>query len=632
MVTFLAVSLSSASAYELILGQGEEAEVTLLSSGPSEVKVELNIPRILVEDKTAEGEIYQVISIPGGGILTQVGKPQVPLVCRFVALPPTSGVRVDVIEEQKEVLSQTFVLYPFQEPAKRSGDQEPEEFKLDEFLYSQNKAFPGRLAEAGEISILRDLRLAPIIFYPVQFNPQSGEVTVYKKIVVEIKFEGEGENPKLNTTNVLTRSFYKTYQRFVLNFDLIKQGLTVVDGSVLIITYDDFYSQVEPLAEWKHKRGLITHLVNLSEVGSSNTDIYNYIYDAYHNWPDPPEYVILVGDIQQIPTNYGIGGVLTDHKYTTVDGSDYFADVHIGRISVQTQAEANHVITKTLYYQKYPFLGETDWFLEGMTISGSDYVDDQNALRCGFLMIDYAGFTYFDSLFYSNGLCTAAQITDRLNDGRSWVVHFGHGTSTGWYPAGFTNSNIDALSNGEKLPAIVSVACSNGEFDVSGDCFAERWIKAGDIGAEKGAVIIVASTDLSAFFYSDTLARGTFISYFADSNFHFTAAVDEGKMYMYQHFPEGPGGNTEQEMQMYLTFGDPELDPWSGIPESLEVSHPDHVVLGGAPFPVTVNLGGQPVEDALVCLMKDTEIYEVGRTDSTGEVILYPSPLTLGDA
>ncbi|KPJ65382.1 hypothetical protein AMJ44_10300 [candidate division WOR-1 bacterium DG_54_3] len=630
-LAILVAPFSLASAYELTLGQGEEAEVTLLSADSSGAKVEINIPRILIEEKTAEGERYQVITIPGGGILTQVGEPQVPLVCRFVALPPTSGVRVEVIEEEKEVLSETFMLYPFQEPAIRSGEQEPQEFRLDEIIYSQNKPFPGKIVEAGEISILRDLRLAPIIFYPVQFNPQTGEVVVYKKIVVEIKFEGEGENPKLNPINVLTKSFYQTYQRFVLNFDQVKGGLPVVDGSVLIITYDGFYDQVVPLAEWKHKRGLTTYLVNLSEVGSSNTDIYNYIYDAYHTWPDPPEYVILVGDVQQIPTNSGLY-CITDHKYVTVDGSDYFADIHIGRISVQTPAEAEHVITKILNYRRNPYVDETDWFLEAMTISGSDYVDDYNCLRCGFLMVDYAGFTYFDSLWNSNGLDTPSQITTRLNDGRSWIAYFGHGGSTAWYPSGFNNSHINALSNGEKLPSIVSIACNNGQFNVSGDCFAERWIKAGAIGAEKGAVIIAASTEGSAFFYSDTLSRGTFISYFADSNFHFTAALNEGKMYMYQHFPEGPGGTTERETQMYTTFGDPELDPWSGVPEDLEVTHPDVIVLGGAPFPVTVHLNSQPVEGALVCVMKDTEMYEVGRTDSNGEVILNPSPSTPGDA
>ncbi len=630
---FVLLVFSLTWAYSVNPQANEEVKAELISADASKVRVELKVPGVQVEDKLVEGETYQLLTIPGGGWLTQVGDPQVPLFCRFVALPPTSGVRIEVIEEEKEILSGSFLVHPFQKPPIRGENPEPEAFRLNQETYSQDQPFPGDLVEAGEISILRDLRLAPIKFFPVQYNPQTGEVTLYKRLVVDIHFEGAGENPQPDPRNVLTRSFLKTYERFVLNFDQVRGGKDVVDGSILIITYDSFNAQVQPLAESKRRRGYSTHLVNKSEVGNTNTDIYNYIYTAYHTWPDPPEYVILVGDAAQIPTNTGVGGVITDHKYATVDGSDYFADVHLGRISVQNQTDAQHVISKTLNYRNDPYLGQTDWFLRGMTISGSDYVDDYNALRCGRLMVDYGGFTYFDSLWSSRGTATANNITNGLNQGRSWVVYFGHGSVTAWTSTSpsFSNSHIDALSNGEMLPAIFSVACNNAEFDYYSDCFAERWIKAGSVGNEKGAVIICASTDLSSFFYSDTLGRGTFIAYFEDSLFHFTPAVNQGKMYMYTYFPEGPGGSTEEEMQMYTTMGDPELDPWTSVPESLEVTHPDFVIVGaGGTFTVTVQLNGQPLKDAMVCLIKDTEVYESARTGPDGQATLYPAPETPG--
>ncbi len=621
---------SFAWAYRVNFRTSDGLLVELISADASKVRVEIKIPEIVMEDKVVEGKTYQLITIPGGGWLTKVGDPQIPLICRFVALPPTSGVRMEVIEEEKEILPGTFLVYPFQKPPLRGDNPGPEVFQLNEETYSQDRPFPGKLVEKGEISILRDLRLAPIKFFPVQFNPQTGQVTVYKRLLVDIHFEGTGENPKLNPTNVVTRSYLKTYERFVLNFDQIKGGKDVVDGSVLIITYDDFHNQVQPLADWKHKKGYETHLVDKSTIGTTNTQIRDYIYDAYHTWPNPPEYVILVGDIEQIPTNSGIS-CITDHKYVTVDGTDYFADIHIGRISVQTQAEATHVITKTLNYRKNPYVGETEWFMRAMTISGSDYVDDYNALICGNFMVDYAGFTYFDSLWNSLGTDTPTQITTRLNQGRSWIAYFGHGSATSWGPSGFSNSHINALSNGEKLPAIMDIACNNAEFDYTGgDCFAERWIKVGSVGNEKGAVIICASTRGSQFFYSDTLSRGTFKAYFKDSLFHFTPAVNSGKMFMYTYFPEGPGGDTEREMQMYTTLGDPELDPWSAVPESLVVTHPDFVIVGGGPFTVTVTLSGQPLKDALVCLIKDPEVYESARTGPDGQVTLIPAPATPG--
>ncbi len=618
---------SFAWAYSSNQGAPDAVKAELISQDASKVRVKLTVPEVQVEDKLVEGETYQLLTLQGGGWLTQVGDPQVPLFCRFVALPPHSGVRIEVIDQETEVLSRTVRVYPFQKPPVRGENQEPQAFQLNQETYSQNRAFPGDLVEVGEISILRDLRLAPIKFFPVQVNPVTGEVTVCKRMVVDIHFEGTGENPQLNPRNVLTRSFVKIYEQFVLNFDQAKGGKDLVDGSYLIITYDSFHDQALPLAESKSRRGISTHLVNKSSVGSSNTDIYNYIYDAYQNWPDPPEYVVLVGDVQQIPTNNGLS-CITDHKYVTVDGSDYFADIHIGRISVQNESDAAHVVAKTLNYRYAPYVGETEWFMRGMTISGSDYVDDYNALICGRYMVDYAGFTYFDSLWASRGMATVTQITNRLNQGRSWLAYFGHGGPTSWVSTSpsFTNSHVDALSNGEKLPAIFDVACDNGSFDYSGDCFAERWIKTGSVGNERGAIIICASTRGSAFFYSDTMGRGTYEAYFKDSLFHFTPAVNQGKMKMYTYFPEGPGGTTEREMQMYTTFGDPELDPWTAVPESLVVTHPDFVLIGVGGFTVTAQLFGEPIEDALVCVIKNTEIYESARTGPDGEVTFDITP------
>jgi hypothetical protein len=633
-VLFALSVFSFAWAYQLNLGSGDELQVNLISADASKVRVEIKIPGIQVEDKMVEGKTYQLITIPGGGWLTQIGDPQVPLVCRFVALPPTSGARIEVIEQEKETLTGAYLLYPFQTPILRNENPTPGPFQLNPETYAQNQAFPGNLVEKGDIIIVRDLRLAPIKFFPVQFNPQTGEVTVYKRLLVDIYFEGTGENPQLNPRNVLSRSYLKTYEKFVLNFNQIKAGKSVVDGSILIITYDNFHAQVQPLADWKHKMGYETHLVDKSAVGTTTTQIRNYISDAYHNWANPPEYVILVGDAAQIPTyTDGVGGCITDHKYATVDGSDYFADLAIARISVQTQAEATHVIAKTLNYRKNPYVAQTGWFRRGMTISSSQYVDDYNALRCGRFMVDYGGFTYFDSLWQSRGTNTVANVTSRLNDGRSWIAYFGHGSETSWASTNpsFTNAHIDALSNGERLPAILSIACNNAEFNYSGgDCFAEHWIKVGSVGNEKGAVIIVASTESSAFFYSDTLGRGFYKAYFADSLYHFTPAVNSGKMFMYQYFPEGPGGTTERETQMYTTIGDPELDPWTAVPESLDVTHPNIAFIGGFAFPVTVYLNGQPLPDAMVCLMKDTEVYESARTNASGQVTLYPDPATPG--
>lgn len=75
-------------AYRINMGSTDELKVKLLSADASKVRLEIQLPDLQVEDKIVDGRTYQQIIIPGGGWLTQVGDPQIPLVCRFVALPP----------------------------------------------------------------------------------------------------------------------------------------------------------------------------------------------------------------------------------------------------------------------------------------------------------------------------------------------------------------------------------------------------------------------------------------------------------------------------------------------------------------------------------------------------------------
>ena len=42
-----------------------------------------------------------------------------------------------------------------------------------------------------------------------------------------------------------------------------------VGAKYLIITHDNFYNDIKALADWKHKKGMRTKVVTLSQIGSS---------------------------------------------------------------------------------------------------------------------------------------------------------------------------------------------------------------------------------------------------------------------------------------------------------------------------------------------------------------------------
>jgi enolase len=53
-----------------------------------------------------------------------------------------------------------------------------------------------------------------------------------------------------------------------------------IGARYLIITNDIFVNDIQPLAQWKHKKGMRTKVVTLNEIGSTPAQIKSYIQTA----------------------------------------------------------------------------------------------------------------------------------------------------------------------------------------------------------------------------------------------------------------------------------------------------------------------------------------------------------------
>jgi len=90
-----------------------------------------------------------------------------------------------------------------------------------------------------------------------------------------------------------------------------------IGAKYLIITHDNFYNDIQPLAQWKHKKGMRTKVVKLSEIGATSNQIRDYITYAYNNWPVQPEFVLLVGQPDLLP--WGQTYPYSDYPYMNMD-------------------------------------------------------------------------------------------------------------------------------------------------------------------------------------------------------------------------------------------------------------------------------------------------------------------------
>ena len=69
-----------------------------------------------------------------------------------------------------------------------------------------------------------------------------------------------------------------------LFFYLINFSFALTGAKYLIIAADDYVSAIQPLADWKTKKGVKAMVVPLSVTGSSASQIKNYITNAYNTW------------------------------------------------------------------------------------------------------------------------------------------------------------------------------------------------------------------------------------------------------------------------------------------------------------------------------------------------------------
>ncbi|UCG69290.1 MAG: hypothetical protein JSV09_16185, partial [Thermoplasmata archaeon] len=152
-------------------------------------------------------------------------------------------------------------------------------------------------------------------------------------------------------------------------------------------------------------------------------EITDYIQDAYDTWNPAPSYVLLVGDSEFIPTHYrnphpagGHGGfnTPTDLFYVTVDETDYFPDIFIGRLSVDTPEQACTVIGKILDYECRP--PNTATFYS--TISACAQFEDEDVWSNTYMM----WFHQRDGFENKRFVLTSEEIRDYLTQTEGYTV------------------------------------------------------------------------------------------------------------------------------------------------------------------------------------------------------------------
>lgn len=665
------------------------AQVALESNRADGFTLRFATPGLQLRDiRGDDARDYVQLSIPGCGAASErFGQPELPFKGFFLEFPAGTMPVAEIVALETADLGGGYQVYPWQLPPPDEEINDMPPFQRDAAAYAQNAFLPAVPVVLDVTGVIRGRHVVFAQIFPIQCNPGTGELRAITAIEVDVRFEGQVDPVAAAArARLATPNFEQLAESIIVNYEPIEaEPMGGMDGlstgpaaDYLVITADKYYEEVLPLAEWKHKKGVMTRVAKISETGNTFNAIKAFIKDAYDNWNPAPEYVLLVGDIADVPSGTGTGlSCTSDHGYACVDGTDYYADVTLARISPADEADCFEIVTKLLTYDRTPdggnwyhsFLAAAEfedngnngwsdrWFMETAMTVYDFLVNEQgwgghtalcpnywpmvhpeyhfrqtsyphretlNMIRWGVGIPDPIPTWITDR--WTDKTTATADVSAGINAGVSVVQHRDHGGTTGWSMPPYSNTNVNALTNGVMTPVIFSLNCSTGSFQ-SGECFCEAFLRK----YPGGAVGAVGATRTSYSGYNDLIANGIYTCMFAEYDTAHSgnqyerarqpaAALNYGKYYMAMY--EGHSTYTEGESYMFHYFGDPEMNLRTQAPVELTVSYPSSVPFGEpVNVAVSVQAGGAPREAALVAISHPTaEGYWRGLTNAAGEI------------
>jgi PKD repeat protein len=629
--------LLSLSFVALMAGSGYDVTYNQPATGVHELN--FNLDDFSVSDLQIAGITYSNIEFEGSIYTTKKGFAQLPYLNSSLIISDDKNVSLDIlggeytdIELANPLLPSRGVIYRDQDPSTIPYEISPRSLK-DEW-------YPKNTATSTDPFIINDFRGTTVYVYPFKYNAVTQTLRVYKNITVKlIENNTTAINPLQGSDNHILKEMNSIYSSLFINYSNAMDDLTIGEyGDILVICTSRDEEAIQPYIEWKMEKGFNVSM-EVVETGTNVKTLIQDSYDANNNLL----YVQLVGDWADIKSDIiSNNSAPTDPQLGCVVGSDDHPDITVGRISANSAEDVTVQVNKIIQYEKNPEMGGT-WYKGALGVAsneGSGNGDDgeMDKTHSQIIYDDKLDPFTFDSYYtsYQPG-DNAQQVYDALDAGISVINYTGHGYAQGWSTSGFSNSHVASTTNGDQLPWVVSVACNNGDFHGSSDCYAEAWQR-----KEGGGSIMFLGATISQpwqppmrgqDYFADILIGGyNYDEHPGQSGINttegrttFGAIVFNGLVLMTTE----SGSNSDWETaKTWIMFGDPSMQPRTDTPAELNIS--SNVVLVGAPFTTTITGPDGAVEGAMVCLSKDGEYFSA-LTDATGAVS-FTHTLTPGTA
>ena len=625
LIVLAMIVIGTLFAEQISLGS-ESNSLQVLQSSAQETILQYKIQHFDTKEVRIQGQSWYHINLPKEGTTQDKGLPQLPVFNRSITIDGMAKMKLEIFDIEYTDLK--LAVAPSKGVITRNIDPATVPYEFDS-IYQGNSFYPEKIATLSEPYILRDFRGITVKTTPFAYRPSTGTLRVYTSYKVRVYQDG---NDTLNTMphsrDSISRAFAPLYENHFVNWQ--NQRYVPVDdsyGKLLVICHTSFMTAIQPWVNWKKQKGIETELVQWSTIGTTAAQLQTYIQTRY-NQDNSLSYVQIVGDGPQIPTlsytTSGMGTGGSDPSFSLVAGSDNYPDIFIGRFSAETVPQLEVQLNRSIAYERDTTTSDT-WLSKAMGIAsaeggyqgdnGETDIQHMNVIRTK--LLNY-GYSTVDQVHDPGA--SASTVTTNINAGRGFLNYIGHGNNTVWSTTNFSTTNAMNLTNGNKAPFIVDVACLNGNF-VSTTCFAEGWMRS----PNGGAITIYAST-INQSWASPMRGQDEITDlWVAESKNTAGGFYYNGSCKMMDIYGNTSGSDGVNMFKTWHIFGDASLMARSKTPVAMAVTHPNQIIIGTSSM--TVNTG---VANALVALSYNNQIYGRGFTNGGGTLTLPLSGMPTG--
>jgi len=296
------------------------------------------------------------------GALIAPNKSTLPMVSRFVIVPPQSAVEM---------------FY------KAESDQQGDISNL----------YPPSAVEMSQPFIIHGMRFVKLTAYPIQYAEDDEQFIHNRRIEVRLCFsDNEPLNPVRYPHRHKSREFREFLAAFALNSRVLERDYPPEDdvkaGHYLVATHQNCLPYIAPFIEWRRKAGYQMDILSLPDnIARNSREVKNRIqqrYDAYlQRRLDPFDQLLLVGDRSSYTWPPAAGWVLeaergesvwavpqhADYKYALLEGDDNYPDVGFARWCAGAPDILRMFVLRTLAYETEPYMEDTTWFRRGAAYS-----------------------------------------------------------------------------------------------------------------------------------------------------------------------------------------------------------------------------------------------------------------------